>query len=52
MLQIEDMEVLDNDDLSITGSYSACDTGSTGGTYYQRYFIDGVNVENNGTSGQ
>jgi hypothetical protein len=50
MLQIEDMEVLDNDNLSITGSYSACDTGSTGGVYYMRYFIDGVNVENNCTS--
>ena len=35
---------------SDTGSYSAMDTGSTGGTYYQRYWIDGVNIENNGTS--
>ena len=45
-LQIENMEVFDG----ITGSYSVCDTGSTGGTYYQRYFIDGVNIENNCTS--
>ena len=45
-LQIENMEVED----SGTGSYSAMDAGSTGGTYYQRYFIDGVNIENNGTS--
>ena len=30
-----------------TGSYSAMDSGSTDGTYYQRFFIDGVNVENN-----
>ncbi len=45
-LQIENMEVED----SATGSYSAMDSGSTGGTYYQRYFIDGVNIENNGTS--
>ena len=51
-LDIQNVEVLESTDLSITGSYSACDTGSTGGTYYQRYFIDGVNVENNGTSGQ
>lgn len=45
-LQIENMEVED----SGTGSYSAMDAGSTGGTYYQRYFVDGVNIENNGTS--
>jgi len=45
-LNIENMEVEGSD----TGSYSAMDTGSTGGTYYQRYFIDGVNIENNGTS--
>ncbi len=45
-LNIENMEVED----SATGSYSAMDSGSTGGTYYQRYFIDGVNIENNGTS--
>ena len=25
-------------------------SGSTGGTYYQRSFIDGVNIENNCTS--
>jgi len=43
---IENMEVEGSD----TGSYSAMDTGSTGGTYYQRYWIDGVNIENNGTS--
>ena len=45
-LNIANMEVEGSD----TGSYSAMDTGSTGGTYYQRYFIDGVNIENNGTS--
>ena len=43
---IESMEVEGSD----TGSYSAMDNGSTGGTYYQRYWIDGVNIENNGTS--
>ena len=45
-LQVENMEVFDG----ITGSYSVCDAGSTGGTYYQRSFIDGVNIENNCTS--
>ena len=45
-LQIENTEVEGSD----TGSYSACDTGSTGGVYYTRYFIDGVNIENNCTS--
>ena len=45
-IQIENSEVKDSD----TGSYSACDTGSTGGVYYTRYFIDGVNIENNSTS--
>ena len=45
-LNIANMEVEGSD----TGSYSAMDTGSTGGTYYQRYWIDGVNIENNGTS--
>ena len=43
---IESMEVEGSD----TGSYSACDTGSTGGVYYQRFFVDGVNIENNCTS--
>ena len=46
-LYIENQEVMESAD---TGSYSAMDSGSTGGTYYQRYFIDGVNIENNGTS--
>ena len=45
-LQIENTEVEGSD----TGSYSACDTGSTGGVYYQRFFVDGVNIENNCTS--
>jgi len=49
-IQIENTEVLESNDLNITGSYSACDTGSTGGVYYTRYFIDGVNIENNSTS--
>jgi hypothetical protein len=49
-IQIENTEVLESNDLDITGSYSACDTGGTGGVYYQRYFVDGVNIENNCTS--
>ena len=49
-IQIENTEVLESNDLDITGSYSACDTGSTGGVYYQRFFVDGVNIENNCTS--
>ena len=43
-LYVENQEVMESAD---TGSYSAMDTGSTDGTYYQRFFIDGVNVENN-----
>lgn len=43
-LYIENQEVMESAD---TGSYSAMDSGSTDGTYYQRFFIDGVNVENN-----
>lgn len=46
-VDIQNSEVLEN---NATASYSAFDTGSTGGTYYQRYFIDGVNVENNCSS--
>ncbi len=49
-INIQNTEVLENPDSSITGSYSACDNGSTGGVYYTRYFIDGVNIENNCTS--
>ncbi len=45
-IQIENTEVEGSD----TGSYSACDTGGTGGVYYQRFFVDGVNIENNCTS--
>ena len=43
-LYVENQEAMESAD---TGSYSAMDTGSTDGTYYQRFFIDGVNVENN-----
>jgi hypothetical protein len=49
-IQIENTEVMENPDSNITGSYSGLDSGSTGGTYYQRFFIDGVNIENNCTS--
>ena len=45
-IQIENTEVEGSD----TGSYSACDTGSIGGVYYTRFFVDGVNIENNSNS--
>ena len=49
-VQIENSEVINNPDSNITGSYSGVDHGSTGGVYYTRFFVDGVNIENNCTS--
>ena len=45
-IQIENTEVEGSD----TGSYSAYDTGSIVGVYYTRFFVDGVNIENNSNS--